>query len=110
MSRKKSTKSKNQTKSEFNHTEYPKDKEDVHLSCKPQKAILIAEETPINALAEHANFEFSPDLTSKLPKHTEINDYAIELVDANWFIKPLLSPIQDIQVFHGFANFYRLFI
>ena len=26
------------------------------------------------------------------------------------FIKPPKSPVQDIQVFHGFANFYRRFI
>ena len=29
----------------------------------------------------------------KLPKHTEINDCAIELVDANGFIKPFKSPV-----------------
>ena len=30
---------------------------------------------------EYANFAFSPDLASKLPEHTKINDHAIELVD-----------------------------
>ena len=29
---------------------------DVHPSCKPQRAGLIAEETPTNAPAEYANF------------------------------------------------------
>ena len=36
---------------------------------------------------------FSPDLASELPEHTEINDYAIKLVDTNGFIKPSKLPI-----------------
>ena len=35
---------------------------------------------------------FSPDLASGLPEHTGINDCAIELVDANEFMRPSNSP------------------
>ena len=41
---------------------------------------------------EYADFAFSQDLASELPEHTEINDYAIELIDANGFIKPSKLP------------------
>ena len=34
----------------------------------------------------------------KLPKHTEINDYAIKLVDANGFNRPFNSP-KDALIF-----------
>ena len=36
---------------------------------------------------------FSPDLASKLLKHTGINDYAIRLVNANGFIWPSKLPV-----------------
>ena len=51
---------------------------------------MIAEETPTKVPVEYANFAnvFSPDLASELSEHTGINDYAIELVDANVFIRP----------------------
>ena len=51
----------------------------------PQRTSLIAEETPRKVPVEYANFAdvFSPDLASELPEHTGINNYAIELVDAN---------------------------
>ena len=55
-SRTKSTKSKSWTKSGFNCTKYPKDKESIHPSHKPQRAGLIAKETPTNALDKYANF------------------------------------------------------
>ena len=35
---------------------------------------------------------FSSDLASKLPKHTEINNHFIELINANGFIKLSKSP------------------
>ena len=89
---------------------------DVYPSRRPQIAGLIAKEAPTKVLAEYANFAdvFSPDLVSKLPKHTGINDHAIELVDsqqlpwpveletlkayietnlANRFISPSKSPL-----------------
>ena len=42
---------------------------DVHLSCRPQIAGLIAEEAPTKVPAEYADFAnvFSPDLASELP-------------------------------------------
>ena len=55
----------------------------VHPSRRPQISGLIAKEAPTKVPAEYSDFAdvFSPDLASKLPKHTGINDYAIELVD-----------------------------
>ena len=47
-------------------------------SIVKQKVGLIA---PTKVPVEYANFAFSPDLAFKLPKHTRINDHAIELVD-----------------------------
>ena len=65
---------------------------DAHPFYKSQIAGLIAKEAPIKVTVEYANFVFSPNLASKLPEHTGINDYAIELVDANGFIRPSKSP------------------
>ena len=55
----------------------------VHPSRRPQIAGTVAEEAPTNVPAKYADFAdvFSPDLVSKLPEHTGINDHAIELVD-----------------------------
>ena len=64
---------------------------DVHPSRRPQRAGLIAEETPTKVPVEYADFAFSPDLASELPEHTGINDHAIELVGAN-FTRPSKSP------------------
>ena len=58
----------------------------------PQRAGLIAEEAPTKVPVEYADFAFSPDLASKLPEHTGINDYADELVDVNGFIRPPSYP------------------
>ena len=68
-----------------NHPEYPEDEEGVHPSRRPQRTSLIAKETPTKVPVKYADFAdvFSPDLASELPEHTGINDYAIELVDAN---------------------------
>ena len=56
---------------------------DVHASHRPQISGLIVEEVPIKIPAKYSDFTdvFSPDLASKLPKYTGINDHAIELVD-----------------------------
>ena len=45
-------------------------------------------QAPTKVPVEYADFAFSPDLASKLPEYTEINNYSIELVDANGFIRP----------------------
>ena len=37
--------------------------------------------TPTKAFVKYADFTLSPDLASKLPEHTGINDHAIELVN-----------------------------
>ena len=56
---------------------------DVHPSRRPQVSGLIAEEAPTKVLAKYSDFAdvFFPDLVFELPKHTGINDHAIELVD-----------------------------
>ena len=55
----------------------------VHPSREPQISGLIAKEASTTVSAEYSDFAdvFSPDLASKLPEHTGINDYAIKLVD-----------------------------
>ena len=65
---------------------------DVHLSHRPQIAGLIVEKAPTKVPAEYADFAdmFSPDLASKLPKHTGINDHAIKLVNGQ---QPPYEPI-----------------
>ena len=95
-----------------NHPEYPEDEEGVHPSCRPQRTSLIAEETPTKVLVEYADFAdvFSPDLASELPEYTGNNDYAIELVDTNGFIRPskLLTgaPILSDRESDGFLWLY----
>ena len=67
---------------------------DVHPLRKPQIAGLIVKEAPTKVPNEYVDFAdvFSPDLASELPEHTGINNHYIELVDANWFIRPSKSP------------------
>ena len=57
---------------------------DVYPSRRPQISGLIAEKALTKVSTKYSDFAdvFSPDLTSKLPEHTGINDYAIELVDS----------------------------
>lgn len=56
---------------------------DVYPSCRAQISGLIAKKAPTKVSDKYVNFAdvFSLDLMSKLLEHTEINDYAIELVD-----------------------------
>ena len=67
----------------------------VHPSRKPQISGLIAEEALTKVSDEYVDFTdvFSPDLASELPKHTGTKDHAIELVDANGFIRLSKSPV-----------------
>ena len=67
---------------------------DVHPSRRPQISGLIAKEALTKVSAEYIDFAdvFSPDLASELPKHTGTKDHAIELVDANGFIRSSKSP------------------
>ena len=55
---------------------------------------MIAKRTPTKVFIKYANFAdvFSPDLVSKLPKQTGINDYTIKLVNTNGVIRPFKSP------------------
>ena len=75
-----------------NYLEYPDDKKSVYPSYRSQRADLIAKKAPTKVPVKYANFAFSLDLASKLPKHIKINDYAIKLVDANGFIRPFILP------------------
>ena len=55
----------------------------IHPSYKLQVSGLIVEEALIKVPTDYSDFAdvFSLDLVSELPKHTQINNYAIELVD-----------------------------
>ena len=55
---------------------------DVYPSRRPQISDLIAKKAPTKVPAEYSDFAniFSSDLASELPKHTRINDHAIDLV------------------------------
>ena len=82
----------------------------VHLFCKAQIAGLVAEKALLKVPDKYVNFVniFSPDLLSKLPKYTEINNHFIELLNANGFIKPSKS-FADAPIFFdqnkGLNNF-----
>ena len=54
------------------------------LDGKPQISGLIAKKASTKVPAKYSDFAdvFFPDLVSKLPKHTRINDHAIELVNS----------------------------
>ena len=67
----------------------------VHPSRRPQISGLIAEEASTKVLAEYSNFAdvFSSDLATKLPKHTEINTYAIDLEENK---QPPYGPIYSL--------------
>ena len=56
----------------------------VYPSRRPQIYGLIAKKAPTKVFTKYSDFVdvFSPDLTSELPKHTGINDYAIKLVES----------------------------
>ena len=68
---------------------------DVYPFREPQISGLIAEEAPTKVPAEYLDFAdvFSPDLASELPKHTGINDHAIELVKGQ---QPPYGPIYSL--------------
>ena len=70
---------------------------DVHPFRRPQISDLIAEEAPTKVPAKYSDYAdlFSLDLASKLPKHTEINDHAIELVEGQ---QPLYGPIYSLRL------------
>ena len=69
---------------------------DVHPSCRLQIVGLIIKETSRKVLKKYVDFAdvFSPDLASKLPKHTETINYAIELVDD---LQPPYGPIYSLE-------------
>ena len=63
--------------------ESPSQKSDVHPSRRAQIATIVPNEASTSIPTEYSDFAdlFFPELASELPKHTEINDYAIKLVD-----------------------------
>ena len=69
----------------------------VHPCQRPQISGLIAKEGPTKVLAKYLDFTdvFSLDLASKLPKHTGINNHAIELVDGCQ--QPPYGPIYSLE-------------
>ena len=68
---------------------------DIYPSRRLQISGLIAEEAPTKVPADYSDFAnvFSPDLTSELPKHTGINNHAIELVEDQ---QPPYGPIYSL--------------
>ena len=69
----------------------------VHSFRRPQISGLIAKEAFTKVPAKYLDFAnvFSPDLVSELPKHTEINDHAIKLV--NGYQQPPYGPIYSLK-------------
>ena len=69
---------------------------DVHPFRRPQVSGLIAKEALTKVSAEYSDFAdvFSPNLASELPKHTEINDHAIKLVNGQ---QPPYGPIYSLE-------------
>ena len=67
----------------------------MHPSRRAQIAHLKADETLTKVPSEYADFVdvFSPKLAAELLEHTEINDYAIELVDDR---QPPYGPIYSL--------------
>ena len=67
----------------------------IHPSRRPQISGLITKEAPTNVSVEYSDFAdvFSSDLASKLPKHTGINNHAIDLVDCQ---QPPYRPIYSL--------------
>ncbi len=57
--------------------------DEIHPSKKTQIAHLKADEAPYKVFGKYTDFAdiFSPKLAAELPKHIEINNYAIELLD-----------------------------
>ncbi len=55
----------------------------MHLSRRAQIAHLKANKALIKVSSKYAHFAdiFSPKLAAKLPKHMDINNHAMELVD-----------------------------
>ncbi len=66
----------------------------MHPSRKAQIAHLKVDKTPSEVSSKYVDFidVFSSKLTAELPKHTGINDHAIELVDDQ---QPLYGPISS---------------
>ena len=69
---------------------------DVYPFRRPQIASLIAKMALTKVFAKYADFVdvFSLDLISKLPKHTKINNYAVELVNNQ---QPSYKPIYKLE-------------
>ena len=60
-------------------------KNNNHLFCRAQIAVIVANEAPISLPIKYSDFAdvFFPELASGFHELTGINDYAIKLVD-NW--------------------------
>ena len=69
---------------------------DIYPPRRPQISGLIAEEALTKIFAKYLDFAevFFPDLVSELPKHTGVNNHAIELV--NGCHQPFYEPIYKL--------------
>ena len=68
----------------------------IHPSRKSQIAGLITKEAPTKVSAKYLDFAdvFLPDLVSKLPKYTRINDQTIKLLNGQ---QPPYGPIYNLK-------------
>ena len=68
----------------------------VYLFRRPQISGLMAKEALTKIPAKYSDFAdvFSPDLASELLEHTEINNYAIKLVNGQ---QPPYGPIYNLK-------------
>ena len=72
----------------------------VYLFCKTQIAGLIAKKSPTKVSAEYTDFAdvFFPDLAFELPKHIEINDHVIKLVDSQQLSYGLIYSLKLVEL------------
>ena len=70
---------------------------DIHLFRRSQMAGLIVKKALTKISDEYVDFAdvFSPDLVSELPKHTQNNDYTIQLVNGQ---KPFYKSIYSLEL------------
>ena len=73
---------------------------DVHPSYRPQVSGLIAKKAFTKVSAEYLDFVdvFSPELASKLPEHTGINNHAIKLVDSQQPLHRLIHRLELVEL------------
>ena len=72
----------------------------IPLNTRPQISGLIAEKALTKISAKYLDFTdiFFPDLASKLPKHTEINNHIIKLVDGQQLLYGSIYSLRPVEL------------